>query len=236
MLALHNGDGASTSQRFGQGAAVLGFVEEIVLLQIDEKGKLVELSRSAAEVVLAGAALMELALRNKVDTDVNRFFVVDREPTGDEILDDSLGALVNAGSEVTTSVAIEQVAPNAHRYRNIALKRLVEKGVLREDEGRFLWVFHTRRYPVIDDTEQREVRARLRQLILTDEIPDPRDVVLLCMIEACGLLKFLLFPDELARRQDRIDRLKQLDLIGQAMTKAVEEICFVIRTATGPVD
>jgi len=43
---------------------VLGFVEEIVLLQIDEKGKLVELSRSAAEVVLAGAALMELALRN----------------------------------------------------------------------------------------------------------------------------------------------------------------------------
>jgi len=214
---------------------VLGFVEEIVLLQIDEKGKLVELSRSAAEVVIAGAALMELALRNKVDTDVNRFFVVDREPTGDEILDDSLGALVNAGSEVTTSVAIEQVAPNAHRYRNIALKRLVEKGVLREDEGRFLWVFHTRRYPVIDDTEQREVRARLRQLILTDEIPDPRDVVLLCMIEACGLLKFLLFPDELARRQDRIDRLKQLDLIGQAMTKAVEEICFVIRTAAGGV-
>ena len=38
------GIGASTSQRFGQGAAVLGFVEEIVLLQIDEKGKLVELS------------------------------------------------------------------------------------------------------------------------------------------------------------------------------------------------
>src|SRR4051812_43164080 len=49
--------------------------------------------------------------------------------------------LVNAGSEVTTSVAIEQVVPNAHRYRNIALKRLVEKGVLREDQGRFLWVF-----------------------------------------------------------------------------------------------
>ena len=212
---------------------MLGFVEEIVLLQIDEKGKLVELSRSAAEVVLAGAALMELALRNKVDTDVNRFFVVDREPTGDEILDDSLGALVNAGSEVTTSVAIEQVAPNAHRYRNIALKRLVEKGVLREDEGRFLWVFHT---AVSGHRRHGATRgqARLRQLILTDEIPDPRDVVLLCMIEACGLLKFLLFPDELARRQDRIDRLKQLDLIGQAMTKAVEEIRFIIQYATAP--
>ena len=137
---------------------------------------------------------MELALRNKVDTDVNRFpsLTVSRPATRSSTI--ALGALVAMpGAKVTTSVAIEQVAPNAHRYRNIALKRLVEKGVLREDEGRFLWVFHTRRYPVIDDTEQREVRARLRQLILTDEIPDPRDVVLLCMIEACGLLKFLLF-------------------------------------------
>ena len=88
---------------------MLGFVEEIVLLQIDEKGKLVELSRSAAEVVIAGAALMELALRNKVDTDINRFFVVDREPTGDEILDDALGALAAAGSDATTSAAIERI-------------------------------------------------------------------------------------------------------------------------------
>ena len=152
---------------------MLGFVEEIVLLQLDERGRLIELPLSAADVVLAGAALMELALRNKVDTDVNRFFVVDREPTGDEILDDALNTLVAAGSDATTSAAIERITLNARSYRDIALKRLVERGVLREEEGRFLWVFHTRRYPVIDDTEQREVRARLRQLILTDEIPDP---------------------------------------------------------------
>ena len=214
---------------------MLGFVEEIVLLQLDERGKLVELPLSAADVVLAGAALMELALRNKVDTDINRFFVVDREPTGDEILDDALGALAAAGSDATTSAAIERITLNAHSYRDIALKRLVEKGVLREEEGRFLWVFHTRRYPVIDDTEQREVRARLRQLILTDEIPDPRDVVLLCLIDACGLLGLVLSLDEIAVRRQRIEQLTRLDLIGQAMTKAVGEIRFIIQYATAPI-
>ena len=214
---------------------MLGFVEEIVLLQLDERGKLVELPMSAADVVLAGAALMELALRNKVDTDINRFFVVDREPTGDEILDDALGALAAAGSDATTSAAIERITLNAHNYRDIALKRLVEKGVLREEEGRFLWVFHTRRYPVIDDTEQREVRARLRQLILTDEIPDPRDVVLLCLIDACGLLGLVLSLDEIAVRRQRIEQLTRLDLIGQAMTKAVGEIRFIIQYATAPI-
>ena len=214
---------------------MLGFVEEIVLLQLDERGKLVELPMSAADVVLAGAALMELALRNKVDTDVNRFFVVDREPTGDEILDDALNTLVAAGSDATTSAAIERITLNARSYRDIALKRLVERGVLREEEGRFLWVFHTRRYPVIDDTEQREVRARLRQLILTDEIPDPRDVVLLCLIDACGLLGLVLSLDEIAVRRQRIEQLTRLDLIGQAMTKAVGEIRFIIQYATAPI-
>jgi Golgi phosphoprotein 3 len=214
---------------------MLGFVEEIVLLQLDERGRLIELPLSAADVVLAGAALMELALRNKVDTDVNRFFVVDREPTGDEILDDALNMLVAAGSDATTSAAIERITLNARSYRDIALKRLVERGVLREEEGRFLWVFHTRRYPVIDDTEQREVRARLRQLILTDEIPDPRDVVLLCLIDACGLLGLVLSLDEIALRRQRIEQLTRLDLIGQAMTKAVGEIRFIIQYATAPI-
>jgi golgi phosphoprotein 3 len=214
---------------------MLGFVEEIVLLQLDERGRLIELPLSAADVVLAGAALMELALCNKVDTDVNRFFVVDREPIGDEILDDALSALVAAGSDATTSAAIERITLNARSYRDIALKRLVEKGVLREEEGRFLWVFHTRRYPVIDDTEQREVRARLRQLILTDEIPDPRDVVLLCLIDACGLLGLVLSLDEIALWRQRIEQLTRLDLIGQAMTKAVGEIRFIIQYATAPI-
>jgi Golgi phosphoprotein 3 len=214
---------------------MLGFVEEIVLLQLDEQGRLIELPLSAADIVLAGAALMELALRNKVDSDVNRFFVVDRAPTGDDILDDALAALAESDGETTTSAAIERITLNARRYRDIALRRLVEKGVLREEEGRFLWVFHTRRYPVVDDTEQREVRARLRQLILTDEIPDPRDVVLLCLIDACGLLGLVLSLDEIAGRRQRIEQLTRLDLIGQAMTRAVGEIRFIIQYATAPV-
>ena len=107
--------------------------------------------------------------------------------------------------------------------------------MLRQDDGRFLWVFHTRRYPVIDDREQREVKTRLRQLLLTDEIPDPRDVVLICLIDACGLLGLVLTPDEIAGGQQRVEQLARLDLIGQAVTKAVAEIRFIIQYATAPI-
>ncbi len=215
---------------------MLGFIEEIVLLQLDDaQGRFVDLPLSAAQVVLAGAALMELALENRVDTDLERLIVVDSKPTGDDILDDVLARLAEAGAQLSAAGALELISVNSGKYRERAVKRLVAKGILREEDGRFLWVFHTRRYPVVDDREQREVKARLRQVLLTDEIPDPRDVVLICLIDACNLLGLVLSPDEIDKTQARIDGLGRLDLIGRAVTKAVAEIRFIVKHATAPI-
>ncbi len=212
---------------------MLGFVEEIVLLQLDDsQGQFVNLPLSAADVVLAGAALMELALNNRIDSDLEQLILVDPKPTGDDILDDVLRQLVEAGTDLGAGAVLERISVNGEKYQEMALKRLLAKGILREENGRFLWVFHTRRYPIVDDSEQREVRARLRQLVLTDEIPDPRDVVLICLIDACGLLGLVLSPSEIAETKTRVEQLSRLDLIGQAVTKAVAEIRFIVRHAT----
>jgi golgi phosphoprotein 3 len=212
---------------------MLGFAEEILLLQLDDThGRFIDLPLSAADVVLAGAALMELALDNRVDSDLEHLILVDRTPTGDDILDDVLERLGQAGAGLSVAAALERITANAEKYQQRALKRLVAKGILREEDGRFLWVFHTRRYPVVDDREQREVKARLHQILLTDEIPDPRDVVLICLIDACGLLDLVLRPDEIARTKIRVEQLSRLDLIGQAVTKAVAEIRFIVKNAT----
>jgi golgi phosphoprotein 3 len=215
---------------------MLSFVEEIVLLQLDDtRGGLAELPVAAADIVLAGAAVMELALMNRVDSDLRFLFVVSPAQTGDAMLDDVLAQLAAAGTGLTATAAIELISVGAEKYREAALRRLVAKGVLREENGRHFWVFRTRRYPVIDDSEQREVKARLRQVLLTAEIPDPRDVVLICLIEACGLLGLVLTPEEIARTASRVEELRRLDLIGQAVTRAVGEIRFMIRHAAAPV-
>ena len=215
---------------------MLGFIEEILLLQLDDRhGSFVDLPQAAADVVIAGAALMELALLNRIDTDLERLIVVDPRPTGDDILDGVLAHLAACGNEQTASTAIAHVTLESRKLQERALQRLVAKRVLRQTDGRWLWVFRTRRYPVVDDREQREVKTRLRQVLLTEEIPDPRDVVLICLIDACGLLDLVLTPDEIARNRPRVDRLARLDLIGQAVTRAVAEIRFVVRHAAAPL-
>lgn len=212
---------------------MLNFVEEIVLLQLDDhRGSLVDLPASAADIVVAGAALMDLALHNRIDSDLARLVVTDRKPTGNDILDDVLTRLATLDPQNTTiAQALEHIAQNSPKYQEDALRHLVAKGILREENGRFLWVFHTRRYPVIDDTEQREVKARLRQLLLTDEIPDPRDVVLISLIDACNLLHLVLTPEEITGAKARVQQLARLDLIGQAVAQAVGEIRFIVTRA-----
>ncbi|MGE5270760.1 MAG: GOLPH3/VPS74 family protein [Thiohalocapsa sp.] len=215
---------------------MLSFVEEIVLLRLDDThGRFVDLPSSASGIVLAGAALMELALRNRVDSDLERLIVVDARPTGDEILDDALAHLAAAPGTRNIAGAIDLISGKADLYQEKALRRLIEKGVLREVDGRFLWVFHTRRYPVVDDSEQREVKARLRELLLGDEIPESRDIALTCLIDACGLLGLVLNAEETHRVAARVEQLDKMDLIGQAMRRAVEEIRFIVSHVAQPM-
>jgi hypothetical protein len=211
---------------------MLSFSEEIVLLLLDEtRGEFVPLPESVFAIVISGAALMDLALHNRIDTDLEKMMVVDRTPLGDDILDDALAGLGKKSAQLQIPDALYDVALAAEEYRARALKRLIARGILREENGRHLWVFRTRRYPVIDDSQQQEVRARLRQILLTDEIPDPRDVVLTCLVDACALTGFVLSEAELEAATPRIEQLRKMDLIGQAVTRAASETEAIIKFA-----
>ncbi len=211
---------------------MLSFPEEIVLLLLDETtGEFVPMPEAVFAVVMSGAALMDLALHNRIDTDLEKMTVVDSTPLGDDILDEVLAGLGKKGATLGIIDALYDGAVNAEEYRARALRRLIARGILKEQNGRHLWVFHTRRYPVLDGSEQREVRTRLRQLLLTDEIPDPRDVVLVCLIDACALAGFVLSAAELDAAAPRVEQLRKMDLIGQAVTKAASETEAIIKFA-----
>ena len=208
---------------------MLSSVEEIVLLQLAGRDRPNEFSE-ASKIVLAGAVMMDLALRNRIDSDLNRLFVDDRQSTGDGILDHALSVLVETALSSRISPAIERlnlktsdaiisVTVHAPRYRESALQRLIQKGIVREEANQ-----SSCRYQVVDNSEERQAKARLRHLILTDEIPDPRDAVLLSLIDACGLLCLVLLRDEIASQRQRVEQLTRLDLLGQAMTKVINEI------------
>ena len=211
---------------------MLGLVEETVLLLLrDEGGSFVRVPTWSLRYAVAGAVLMELAIENRIDTDLEHLFLVDDTPTGDDLLDPTL-AEIAAGERNNTRFWIEHVAERADGIREGALGRLVERGILEERDERFLWVFRTRRYPAVDGQVRREAKLRIMGVLLSDEIPDPRDAMLICLADACGIFRAILSGRELADVTPRIEQVARLDLIGQAMSRAIDDVRMAVAAAT----
>ena len=205
---------------------MLTIAEEFLLLSHDEQtGRMLYATQPITQIALVGAALMDLAFANRIDTDLQKLMLVDATPVGEPALDHVL-ALIAAEPNAELSVRdwIDRLAPEADRIRELSLKRLIERGILREEEGRFLWVFQTRRYPIIDNKEQTEVKLRIAQILMTDEIPDPRDIAILNLADACGLLYEVFSSHELSRLEERIEQVTRMDLIGQAISSTIDEL------------
>lgn len=213
----------------------LSFAEEILLLLLDDRnGRLMPVSEWTVKSALAGAVLMDLALANKIDTDLEKLMVVDGTPTGDPILDPVLKRIADEKETHDAKTWVHAIADDADGIRDQALARLVERGILERQDERFLWVFRTRRYPTIDGRAEREVKSRIIGVLLSDEIPDPHDIVLICLVDACGIFDNLLSARELEAARPRIEQVRKLDLIGQALAKAVHEIQMSIALVMHP--
>jgi hypothetical protein len=213
---------------------MLTLAEEVLLLSHDDqRGQFLDLPDLMLHTALAGAVLMELAMLDRIDTDPERLMLVSAEPTGEPLLDATLAQIAEGPEERSAADWLDRLRGEGPRLRAEAVARLVERGVLRMEHGRVLWVFETRRYPLIDGRQQQEVKLRIAKLLLSDEIPDPRDAMIVALAEACGLLRRVFSEEELRRSRDRVRQIVRLDLIGRAVGTAIEELqASVIQMAT----
>ena len=155
---------------------MLTFAEEILLLLLDdESGEFVPAPAWSRQCALAGAVLMDLALANRIDTDLQKLVVVDPSPTGDDLLDPVLATIVETVEVQDARSWVERLAgEQSGRIQDQALARLVRRGILESEGGRLLWAFRARRYPTIDGKAEREVKLRIMQVLFSAEIPTPR--------------------------------------------------------------
>ena len=203
---------------------MLRFAEEIILLMLhDDDGKFAHVPSWSMDRALAGAVLMDLALEHRIDTDPENLILVDATPVGDSLLDPTL-AEIAAGDQRDARYWVEHTAKKGEQIREEALSRLVDAGILEHQEDRFLWVFRSRRYPLVDGKAEREVKLRIMEVLFSDQIPEPRDVVIIALADACGIFRELLSKRELEQAATRIEQVRKLDLIGQAMAQTIYDM------------
>lgn len=206
----------------------LTFLEEVTMVLLSEEtGSFEPLSHWRMSCVAAGAVLMDLALANRIDTDLESLVLLDETPLDDEILDPPLVEIA-AESESSHKIQywVERVGIHAEDLVHKSLERLASRGIISSDEAGF-WVRteKVRRTTGGEDEGEdyvADIRRRIFTIINSDEIPDPREISIISLLNACEVFVTKLDSLEYAEVKDRIELLSRMDLIGQSLAVAVQ--------------
>ena len=224
-LDLHSAESAETRPR-------IGLVEELLLLALEDSGGEFD---SVPEIYLncgvAGTALMDLALRDHIDSDLDGVFAVDATPTGDAALDHVLAEIAAEPTRLSPQEWISRLSKQAPALRRAALASLCARGVLRESDHKFLWVLKERRYPIVEGQERPEAKRRILALLYNDDLPSPEDVALTALANASFVFQRILAPSELKRVAPRIAQIARMDLIGGEILSTAHRVNLETRAA-----
>ena len=224
---------------------MLRFAEELLLLLLeDQGGRFVPLPDRSLDYALAASVLMDLTLEGRIDTDPDRLVLVDSTPTGDELLDPVLADIAR-GRDHNVPYWLERTTDHARDIQDNALASLVARKIVDERGGEYRWLFRfdwtarqwrqPRRYPVMNGESRLEVKTRIMAELLEGDIPDPRDVMIIGLADACGIFPELLSPDQLRKAAPRIELLRNMEALSRGVFQLIGEVQALEKVRPVPV-
>ena len=205
----------------------LTLIDELVLTLLNEEsGYFRQVPGWNLSCAAVGAALAELSLLSRIDTDMDSLILLDATVTGDPALDPVLRKIVAEPAQRNAQYWVERLAPEAESIIDMTLDRLVDLKILQHHDGDFwslagsVWRMGHHTGSEVG-TAVEFVKTRISRAIFNNEIPEPRDVIIICLIDTCDVLRFIFELDE--ESEQRVQDICKMDLIGRAIADAVGE-------------
>ena len=201
----------------------LSLPDELILMLLNEEsGYFHQVPGWSLNCTVIGAVLAELSFRLRIDTDTESLLLTDSTPTGLPALDSILAEIGEEPEQRSTQYWIERLAPRAETVVDLVLDELVALSFLELHEGDFWTLGRSARQTYISSpngSANAFVKTRIQALIHTDEIPDPRDIIIIALLNACRVIPLIMPLDKEAGQ--RIEFICRMELIGRALAEAV---------------
>ena len=180
----------------------LSLPEELVLMLLNEEsGYFYQVPGWELNCAVIGAVLAELSLVSRIDTDMESLILLDPTEVNDPALDPILKEIAGEPVPRNAQYWIERLAPRAEAIIDLALERLVDLNILEHHEGDFWTISQTVGQGDLNisngqGTAVEFVASRIRKVIFSNEIPSPRDVIIVCLLNTCDVLRFIFLLDD----------------------------------------
>lgn len=208
--------------------------DELLLLALDDDtGKLIA-SGTTLDAAMGGALVVELVLAERISIapaeagwlEKGKITVINTNPTDDPDLDALLAKLAaKDGQKVKNLISPMTWKPISHKLRQRRLARLVQQGVLTEDDGGFWGI---KRHPTRDRAPEQEVRARVWSALVDGLTPTERTVALIALLEATGIVTKVVVTEDKKTVRRRAKELAEGDWAAKAVKDAIAEMMTVV--------
>lgn len=214
-------------------------VEELMLLLLDDDGASIS-GAGTLHYTLGGAVLVELALLDRVELDqdsgggfLNGNIV---RPKGVERLEDPLLQEALEAVRVKDIRVQPLILTLGGSLRPVLLERLEKRGLISREQGRFLGIFRTTRWPAGDARHEEELRERIRAVLVEGREPDPRTAAVIGLVYASGAMPALRPP--LPWNSTTVTRARKIqegDWGADAVSDAVQRTAAAIAASSAAV-
>ncbi len=210
----------------------LTLAEELLLLGLDDKTGEVMLSVSTAlPFGLAGALLLDLFISKRIELRYDKVVVVNSESIGNSLLDETLSLLNQKDKSEKVSYWIKHLNVSIDDMFEKIINQLVNKGILKRQEKKILWLIPIERFPTKDPIPEVMSRISIRRIVLENEEPDNRTLALLSLIKASNLIDELFLKDERRQATNIIDDYIKNEKIGKVVSDINNEVTSIIASS-----
>ncbi|HEY7272523.1 MAG TPA: GPP34 family phosphoprotein [Actinoplanes sp.] len=208
----------------------MNLAEEFTLLAYADEGTPVT-DATRLDQGLGGAVLLELALAERLDIRNGKVAVRNPAPTGDSLTDDALARIAAEGKERKPGHWVQQFAKGT---RGRVLDALVNRGVLRREQGKVLWVFPRTTYPAahgVEPVAETEARGRMRSAVAASGPVEPRTAALCALVAATGLERKVFADMDGKVVKTRLKEISEGSWAADAVKKSIAEVQAAVMVA-----
>ncbi len=213
--------------------------EDLLLLLTDDLTGKLAVSSDKVDVGLGGAMLLELTLAHRVDVAdeaeavrEGRLVVRDTSTTSDDLLDEALATLGTKEGKKPKDV----VTALGKGLRDRLHARLADRGLLREESGKILGIFPTRRWPANDPAHENALRALLVHALRVGATDDVRVAALISLLQALKTVEKTVDPLAVGLTEKELKanakHIAEGDWASRAVRTAIDEMMAAVVAAT----
>ena len=197
--------------------------EQTLLIALDnEKGR--DITQWGSDAGLAGALLLDLARLELLTTDEDKIVAVDGAQPGHQVVRDAYATIRESSKRRNAEGWVQRLPRELKPLRQRLARGLVQRGILSEEHSKRLGVLPTTRFPTIDSAPERELRERLRNVLVTGRDPTENEALLLGLLEPLGLIDSLVTKDQRRAARKRAKAVAEQGLAGTAVRDAIRAV------------